>query len=83
MKNSILIVALALLMVGCNSRSGHRRSKPVDTKRNVYVRFNGEDKDIPADGQLMVVKCSLEDTVVVEPATLDDCRRVLEENGKG
>lgn len=50
---------------------------------NIKIKFNGKDRDIPKDGELLLIKRSLEDTVIVEPATLDDCRRILEENGRG
>jgi len=88
MKNKVLLVALALSLVACNSRSGKLaeirevQNKAVEKyiaeregkKHNIVLRFVGKDKDIPKDGQLMVVKCSLEDTVIVAPATLDDAR---------
>jgi hypothetical protein len=84
MKNSIVIIGLALLVMSCNSRSGRRPiKKHVNKEHNVYVRFAGKDSEIPKDGELMVVKASLEDTVIVGPATDDDCRRVLENHGKG
>lgn len=50
---------------------------------NIKIKFNGKDRDIPKDGELLLIKQTVEDTVIVEPATLDDCRRILEENGRG
>jgi len=87
MKKAILIAALAVLLIGCNKRSHSgnfvQKTKSVDTEHNVVIRFNGLDKNIPEDGELMVVKCTLVDTIIVEPATDDDCRRILESHGKG
>ena len=93
------VVLLALSMISCNSRSGklaeikkiqdsavakYKAEAGINGKgHNITIRFIGKDQQIPKDGQLMVVKCTLEDTVLVDVATLDDSRRVLEENGKG
>jgi len=96
-KKLILIAIIALGVISCQSRSGKLReikdaqelskfrnaSKNKLKDHNVVVRFVGTDDQMPKDGQLLVIRVSLEDTVIVAPANLDDCRRVLEENGKG
>ena len=97
MKNSILILALALTLVSCNSRSGQRKElkeaqmsaektlkqEKWAVEHNIIIRFDGTDREIPKDGELLVIKASLEDTIIVGPASDDDCRRILENHGKG
>jgi len=95
MKNSILILVIALALVGCESKSGRlakikakraaieKSFDSIDSKHNVFIRFNGTDKQIPKDGELLIIKCSLEDTIIVEPASIDDARAYLENNGRG
>lgn len=72
-------IAIAWLIPGNRPKT----IKSKDTSHNIIIKFNGNDKNIPKDGQLLLIKCSLEDTLIVEPASLDDCRRILEENGEG
>lgn len=87
--NRNIFIGLVLILVGIAGMftlipgKKFKESDIIDTKHNIHVRFNGRDNDIPKDGQLLIIKCSLEDTIVVEPASLDDCRRILEENGRG
>lgn len=80
MKNVVVILGIALLAVGC-SESGKRI--PKDTKHNIVIKFNGRDSQIPKDGELLIIQSTQEDTIIVQPATLDDCRRILEEHGQG
>jgi hypothetical protein len=54
-----------------------------DTKHNIIVKFNGEDKNIPLDGELLIIRRTVEDTVYVGIATENDAINFLEENGKG
>lgn len=87
MVNKSLLIAIFVVMLGVMvfavALTVEKSKLPKDKKHNIYVKFNGKDRDIPKDGQLLLIKQSLEDTVVVEPATLDDCRRILEEHGQG
>jgi len=74
------IIALIIYSLACGKET---TGIPHDKKHNIVLRFEGTDNELPKDGQLLLVKRSLEDTLVVGPATDDDCRRVLEEHGQG
>ena len=74
---------LALVLYSLASGKETTTGIPKDKKHNIVLRFEGTDSELPRDGQLLIVKRSLEDTLVVGPATDDDCRRVLEEHGQG
>jgi hypothetical protein len=79
----IMTGLLALVLYTMVSKSPQNTGIPHDRKHDVVLRCDCTDSELPADGQLLIVKRSLEDTLVVGPATDDDCRRVLEEHGKG
>jgi len=80
---TVVMTGLLALVLYSLASSSKETGIPEDKKHNVVLRFNGTDSEIPKDGDLLRVKASLEDTVVVEPATDDDCRRVLESHGQG
>ena len=49
----------------------------------VFIKYKEHEHKINEDGTLYIIKASSEGVLIVEPANLDDCRRILEENGQG
>jgi hypothetical protein len=72
------LIALIIYSLACG-----KDDIPVDTKHNIVFKFSGRDSQIPKDGELLIIQESREDTVIIGPATDDDCRRILENHGQG
>jgi hypothetical protein len=86
MNKTLALILVAVLCFSISFLIKHTEKKEVVKKaehNGVTIMFNGKDRDIPVDGQLLLVKKTIGDTIIVEPASLDDCRRILEENGQG
>ena len=75
----IIMICIAVGLFLMNKDIQIKRQK----QQNVTIIFNGKAREIPGDGQLLIISKSLEDTIIVEPATDDDCMRILESHGKG
>ena len=79
MKKIILLAALGILLIGCN-----KREEITHIKNPIYVDENENEDCIDFKvGTLLIVKRVNGDSIVVDEATDDDCRCMLENHGKG
>jgi len=79
MKKILFITAVALVSMGCN-----KREVITHIKNPIYVDENENEDciDFKVD-TLLIVKRVNGDSIVVDEATDDDCRCMLENHGKG
>jgi len=72
----VLILAVCGILLWDNAREAvHEVESP--WKHNIKVKFMGEDKDIPADGELLIIDHSGEDTIFVRPAEETDIKKYI------
>jgi len=81
MKKILFITAVALVLMGCNKRPEH--TLEIKEEPGVFIKYGNVQQKITEDGTLYLIRATSKGVMVMEPATLDDCRRVLEENGQG